>query len=124
MSILFDVGSQPIKNQICEEEDKMNKKTGGIIATITTALLFGLPGLCLCIAGIITAMGKMPLSSEFPYTSNFGNPYSEMVPSYLGFVLLCVALFFIAIPIIVGVLTLRNKPRKPASINEPFPPVG
>jgi hypothetical protein len=29
----------------------------------------------------------------------------------------------IAIPIIVGVLTLRNKPAKPASFNEPPPPV-
>ena len=94
----------------------MNKKTGGIMATIAAALLFGLPGLCLCIIGIITAMGKMPLSSVFPYTSNFGNPYSEMAPSYWGFVLMCVALFLIIIPIIVGVLTLRNKPTKLASI--------
>ena len=88
----------------------MEKKTGGIIATIVAVLLCGCPGLCLCLLGAITATGNMPLTSDFPYTSDFGNPYSEMAPSYLGFVLLCLALIFIAVPIVVGVLTVRNKP--------------
>lgn len=88
----------------------MNKKIGGIIATIISVLLCGFPGLCFCLVGTIAATGRMPLSSEFPYTSDFGNPYSEMVPSYLGFVLLFLALIFIAIPFIVGILTLRTKP--------------
>ena len=100
----------------------MDRKTFGIIATIVAALLFGFPGLCLCLFGAITATGQMPLASDFPYTSDFGNPYSKMAPSYWGFVLLCLALIFIAIPIVVGVLTLRNKPEKSASTNEPFPP--
>jgi hypothetical protein len=99
---------------------EMNKKTGGIMATIVAVLLCGCPGLFMCVFGIITATGHMPLTSYFPYTSDFGNPYSEMVPSYLGFVLLFLALIFIAIPIIVGILTLRNKPEKPAS----FPSAG
>ena len=89
----------------------MNKKTGGIILTIVTVLLCGCPGLCFGVFGAITAAGKMPLSSDFPYISDFGNPYSEMAPSYLGFVLLFLALIFVAIPIVVGVLTLRNKPK-------------
>jgi hypothetical protein len=100
----------------------MNKKTGGIIATILAVLLCGCPGLVMCVFGIITATGHMPLTLDFPYTSDFSNPYSEMVPSYFGFVLLFLALIFIAIPIIVGILTLRNKPEKPASFHEPFPP--
>ncbi len=100
----------------------MDKKTGGIIATTVALLLCGCPGLCLCLFGAITATGRMPLTSDFPYTSDFGNPYSEMAPSSFRFVLLCLALIFIAIPIVVGVLTLRNKPGKPASLNEPFPP--
>jgi hypothetical protein len=100
----------------------MNKKTGGIIATIVAVLLCGCPGLCLCLFGVITATGKMPLTSDFPYISDFGNPNSEMAPSYLGFVLLCLALIFIAIPIVVCVLTLRNKPEKPASFHEPSSP--
>jgi hypothetical protein len=116
------VESQPIEIETCEEEDIMDRKTSGIIATIVAVLLFGFPGLCFCLFGAITATGQMPLTSDFPYISDFGNPYSEMAPSYLGFVLLCLALIFIAIPIVVGVLTLRNKPEKPASINVPFPP--
>lgn len=100
----------------------MNKKIGGIIATIVAVFLCGCSGLVMCVFGIITATGNMPLTSEFPYTSNFGNPNSEMAPAYWGYVLLCLGLIFIAVPIVVSVLTLRNKPEKPASINEPFPP--
>ena len=101
----------------------MDKKTGGIIATIVAVFICGFPGICLGLFGAIAATGQMPYTSNFPYTSDFSNPYSETVPSYIGFVSLCLALIFIAIPIIVGVLTLRNKPEKPASFNEPLPPV-
>jgi hypothetical protein len=100
----------------------MDKKTVGIIATIVAVFLCGCPGLCLFLFGAIAATGQIPYTSNFPYTSDFGNPYSETVPSYLGFVGLCLALIFIAIPIVVGVLTLRNKPEKAASFNEPHSP--
>ena len=100
----------------------MDKKTVGIIATILAVLLCGCPGLCLFLFGAIAATGQMPYTSNFPYTSDFGNPYSKTVPSYLGFTGLCLALIFIAIPIVVGVLTLRNNPKKAASFNEPLPP--
>ncbi len=99
----------------------MDKKTGGIIATIVAVLLCGCPGLCLLLFGAIAATGLMPYTSEFPYSSDFSN-VSSTVPSYLGFVGLCLALIFIAIPIVVGVLTLRNKSEKPISFNEPLPP--
>jgi nitric oxide reductase large subunit len=100
----------------------MDKKTVGIIATIVAVFLCGCPGVCLFLFGAIAATGQIPYTTNFPYTSDFGNPYSETVPSYLGFVGLCLALIFIAIPIVVGVLTLRNKPEKAASFNEPLPP--
>jgi len=95
----------------------MDKKTVGIIATIMAVFLCGCPGLCLFLFGAIAATGLMPYTSNFPYTSDFGNPYSETVPSYLGFMGLCLGLIFIAVPIVVGVLTLRNKSEKPASLN-------
>jgi hypothetical protein len=101
---------------------KMNKKIGGIIATIVAVFLCGCPGLVLCVFGIITATGNMPLTLDFPYTSDFGNPYSEIAPSYFGYALLGLALIFIAIPIVVGFLTLRSKPEKPTSSHEPFSP--
>jgi hypothetical protein len=100
----------------------MDKKTVGIVATIVAVFLCGCPGLCLFLFGAIAATGRMPYTSDFPWTSDFSNPNSEIVPSYLGFMGLCLALIFIAVPIVVGVLTLRNKPEKPASFNEPLPP--
>jgi hypothetical protein len=95
----------------------MDKKTGGIIATIVAVLLCGCPGLCLCLFGAWAATGSMP------YTSTYGDyTGAGTVPSYLGFVGLCLALIFIAIPIVVGVLTLRKKPEQAVTFNEPLPP--
>jgi hypothetical protein len=95
----------------------MDKKTGGIIATIVAVLLCGCPGLCLCLFGAWAATGTLPYTTDYSGYSGAGT-----VPSYLGFVGLCLALIFIAIPIVVGIVTLRNKPEKPASFNEPVPP--
>jgi hypothetical protein len=106
----------------------MDKKTVGLIATIGTALLCGFPGLCLCIFGVVTAAGVMPYTTEFNGVSENG-----VMPSASGFAMLCVALFFILIPVVVGFFTLRNKPEdgivdvsavEPAPIvdDEPLPP--
>jgi hypothetical protein len=100
----------------------MNKNTVGIISIIVAVIFCGCPGLCLFLFGAITATGQMPYTSDFPFTSDFSNPYSELVPSYLGFVGLCLAVILISIPIVVGFLTLRNKPEKSASFNDPRPP--
>jgi hypothetical protein len=93
----------------------MNKNTG-IIATVATALLCGCPGLLLCIFGGVAAAGLLPYTTTVNGVSDQG-----IVPSTYGFVLLCLSLIFIAIPIVVGVVTLRKKPEVPASI-EPIPP--
>lgn len=98
----------------------MDKKTGGIIATIVAVLLCGCPGLCLCLFGAWAATGTMPYTVES--TGYGGYTGTGMVSSYLGFVGLCLALIFIAIPIVVGVLTLRKKPEQAVSFNEPLPP--
>jgi len=85
----------------------MDKKTAGIIATVATALLCGCPGLFLCIFGAVTAAGVMPYTTEFNGVVDEG-----VLPSSYGFVTLCVALIFIAIPIVVGFVMLRNKPEE------------
>jgi hypothetical protein len=95
----------------------MDKKTTGIIATVVTALLCGCPGLCLCAFGAYAATGNMPWTWDLS-----GNITSGNVPSYIGFIGLCLALIFIAIPIVVGVLTLRKKPEQTVTFNEPMPP--
>ena len=103
----------------------MDKKTGGLIATIAATLVCGLPGLCLCLFGAVTAAGVMPYTTELNGVSDSGT-----MPSASGFAMLCVALIFILIPVVVGFFTLRNKledgiidvePVVPVS-DEPIPP--
>ena len=86
----------------------MDKKTTGIIATIASALLCGCPGIFLCLFGALTAAGQ-------------GTFNDASLDPTVGFVLLCLSLIFIAIPIAVGFFTLRKKPEVPAS-DEPIPP--
>jgi hypothetical protein len=94
----------------------MDNKTKGIIATVASVILCGCPGLFLCIFGAFTATGNMPFNTEFNGVTNSGT-----LPPTAGFVLLCLSLIFIAIPIVVGFLTLRKKPAAPSN-NEPIPP--
>jgi len=96
----------------------MNNRTTGIVLTIVSIALCGLPGLCLCLFGAVTAIGIMP------YTATLnGDTTTGTLPSTWGFVGLCLALFLIAIPVVVGILTLRNKPQA-ASEPSTLPPSG
>ena len=94
----------------------MNNKNTGIIATIASVLLCGCPGLFLCIFGAVTATGSMPYNTQVNGVSNSGT-----LPSTVGFVMLCLSLIFILIPIGVGFFTLRKKPETVAP-SEPIPP--
>jgi len=95
----------------------MDKKTTSIIATIASVVLCGCPGLFLCIFGAATALGGG--------TMTLGDTTEPLDPTY-GYVFLCLSLIFIAIPIVVGFMTLRKKPAEAkvaAPINnEPLPP--
>ncbi|MBC8506149.1 MAG: hypothetical protein ISR58_12160 [Anaerolineales bacterium] len=86
----------------------MDKKTQGILATVAAVILCGCPGLCLFIFGGVTAAGIMPYNTEFNGVTDSG-----ILPSGYGFAMLCAAIFFIAIPIVVGFLMLRQKPLEP-----------
>ncbi len=94
----------------------MDTKTKGIIATIASVILCGCPGLFLCIFGAFTATGNMPFNTEFNGVTNSGT-----LPPTAGFVLLCLSLIFILIPVAVGFFTLRNKPAAVHN-NGPIPP--
>ena len=85
----------------------MQNKSAGIIGTIAAVVLCGCPGLFLCIFGAVTATGNMPFSTEFNGVGNSG-----ILPSRYGFVMLCLSLVFILIPVAVGFFTLRKKPDK------------
>lgn len=83
----------------------MQNRNTGIFATIAAVVLCGCPGLFLCIFGAVTATGNMPFSTEVNGMSNSGT-----LPSTYGFVMLCLSLIFIIIPVAVGFITLRKKP--------------
>jgi formate hydrogenlyase subunit 3/multisubunit Na+/H+ antiporter MnhD subunit len=99
--------------------EQKKSKTGAIIGTVAAIVLCGCPGLFLCVFGAFTATGRMPFNTTFNDYTNSGT-----MPSWTGFAMLCVAILLIAIPVVVGFMTLRNK--KPKVVlntpDEPLPP--
>jgi hypothetical protein len=91
--------------------EKKESRTWPIIGTILAILLCGCPGLTMCLFGVYAATGKVPDTGY-----NFGS--SGYMPGWIGFAVLCVALIFIAIAVVVPILLLRKK--KPAA---ELPPV-
>jgi membrane protein implicated in regulation of membrane protease activity len=99
-------------------EEKKESKTGAIIFTILAIVLCGLPGLCLLCPGGVAA-----ITGFFNY-----NNVGFDLPGWSGYIFLCLSVIFIAIAILVPVLTLRKK--KPAEVppvevlppQEPLPP--
>ena len=84
----------------------MNRNTA-IIATVATAVLCGCPGLFSCLFGVIFALGGLTGNA----TIN-GAPADPTTAVLYGLGSLCFGIIFVAIPVVVGVLTLRNA--KPA----------
>ncbi len=88
----------------------MNNKNTGLIATIASVVLCGLPGLCLCLFGAISATGNGEFNEQ------------ALAPG-VGIAMVCVALIFILIPVGVGFFTLRKKPEAASPANsETLPP--
>ena len=94
-----------------------NTKTGGIIGTIAAVLLCGLPGICLCLFGLLSAAGVTTYNTELGNITGTGP-----LPTWSGYVMLCAALILILIPIVIGFVTLRNKKPKKEESGQPLPP--
>lgn len=75
----------------------MNNRNTGIIATIAAVVLCGCPGLFVCLFGALTAAGQ-------------GTFNEQSLSPAVGFVLICLSLILILIPVGVGFFTLRKKP--------------
>jgi hypothetical protein len=97
------------------------KKTGAIIGTVAAIVLCGLPGLCvLCPASIWIFIGSFPDPTGYNYYT----------PAAWGILPLCLSVLFIAIAVVVPVLTLRKKKAAPEAAlaedilppHEPLPP--
>jgi hypothetical protein len=82
----------------------MQNRTMGIIATVATSVICGCLALMSCIWGGLIASGT-PVD-----VTNGGVTTQQTLPSSVGFVLLCLSLLLILVPVAVGFFTLRKKP--------------
>ncbi len=83
----------------------MDQKTKAIIATVAAVLLCGCPGLVgLCSGATFVMAGVVPNSEIDIFGSS--DPGAAITT---GIVTLCLSVLFVAVPIVVGVLMLRNK---------------
>ena len=96
----------------------MDKKTGGLIATIGTTLVCGLPGLCLCLSGGIFAFAGAVPGSDI----DIGGSSDPQTAIMTGVGMLCFSVVLIAIPAAVGFFTLRKKPEETAIDAVPIAP--
>lgn len=100
--------------------EKKPNKTWAIVGTIAAILLCGCPGLLACIFGIVIAVGV-------PFTTTVnGSSSTQPFPIYYGIGLICLSIIFVAIAVVVPVLTLRKKklavPVEVLPPQEPLPP--
>jgi hypothetical protein len=103
----------------------MQNRTTAIILTVVAALICGCPGLVGACLGATSAVVSFIPNSQIDI---FGNNTPGAALTW-GIVSLCGGIIFIAIPIVVGVLTLRKKKvpvaPPPADVlppQEPLPP--
>ena len=89
----------------------MENRNLAIGLTLAAALLCGLPGLMsLGVSALVVIDGPFPDQPQYEWIT--------------GIILLCSGLLFIAIPVFVGILTLRRRTKKlrKYSTKEPIPP--
>jgi formate hydrogenlyase subunit 3/multisubunit Na+/H+ antiporter MnhD subunit len=98
-------------------EEKKPNKTLAIVGTIAAILLCGCPGLSICAASIVTVAGYMPYTTTINGFTTTGT-----APVWLGVVGLCLSVIFVAIAVLVPVLTLRKKKGAPEPAMDILPP--
>jgi TRAP-type C4-dicarboxylate transport system permease small subunit len=95
-----------------ETPAKGETRTGAIIGSIAAILLCGCLGLLLCPSGIILATNALDTAEE--------------VPTWTGYIALCLSVVGVAIGVVVPILLLRKKKPKVESAagtpSEPIPP--
>jgi hypothetical protein len=98
----------------------MDKKTTGILLTIVTLVACGCPGLVgLCLGALAALASTIPGAEIDMFGSN--EPRAALT---WGLGVLCLSILLIAIPVVVGIVTLRSQPA-PGTVlppDEPLPP--
>jgi hypothetical protein len=96
----------------------MDKRTTAIIATVVTGLLCGCPGLAiLCFGAFAIPTSFVPGAQIDVFGNN--DPQSLLTSGIVG---LCLGVLLIAIPVVVGFTTLRNRPAAAGMVVPPAPP--
>ena len=94
----------------------MDKKTTGTILTAVAVLLCGCPGLISFCGGAVFAIVSFVPGASIDFFGS-SDPQSALIT---GVASLCIGILFIAIPVVVGYLTLGRKQAE--NSNEPIPP--
>lgn len=89
----------------------MEKRTIGIIATTITAFLCGCMSIFSCVWGFIIVSGQ-----PIDVTINGVTTPQTLSPT-IGYVLLCLTVLMILVPVGVGFFTLRNRDGVEGSVN-------
>lgn len=92
------------------------ERNTAIIITVVSAILCGCPGLAILCTGSMSTLGGLSDGVDDP-----------RVAIAMGLAFLCLGLIMVAIPVAVGVFTLRPKageaaPAAPPAPDEPLPP--
>ncbi len=97
------------------------KRNTAVILTVVAALLCGCPGLFGMCWGALSAIVSFIPGAQI----DIGGSSNPQTALWTGLGTLCGGIIFIAIPIVIGVVTLRKK-KGPAEAevisNEPLPP--
>lgn len=88
----------------------MQNRTIGIVATVLTSLVCGCASIFSCVWGGLIATGQ-----PIDVTSN-GVTTQQTVSPTVGYVLLCLTVLMLLVPVAVGFFTLR---KQPGQIGEP-----
>ncbi|HKI52780.1 MAG TPA: hypothetical protein VJ987_01550 [Anaerolineales bacterium] len=89
----------------------MEKRTIGIIATTISAFLCGCVSIFSCVWGFIIVSGQ-----PIDMTSNGVTTPQTLSPT-IGYVLLCLTVLMMTVPVAVGFFTLRKKNDDEPSVN-------
>ena len=100
----------------------MDKRTTGIVATVAAVLLCGCPGLFALFMGAMFAIVSRVPGADIDLMGR--NDPGAALGTGVG--LLCLGALAIAIPVVVGFLTLRRRPAAVQTFtippDEPLPP--
>ena len=81
----------------------MKNRTTAIILTVVSSVLCGCLGIAACVAGILVVAGV-------PFTTTVNGYSSEQTfPVGYGIGGICASVILVAIPVVIGILTLRKK---------------